>query len=1097
MKKINLASLLLLLTFGAQAGLPPVTITGENYLSKPALNKIRANPVNLAGTNVTGVLPVAKGGSTGTNTGDQTITLTGDLTGSGTGSFATTLATVNASPGTTGSASSTSVLTTNGKGLVTANSSTPIQVTESQVTSLVSDLALKAPLASPNFTGTVSAPTFSGALSGNATTATTATTAGTISGSITESQVTNLVSDLALKSPLASPTFTGTVTAPTFSGALSGNATTATTAGTISGSITEAQVTNLVSDLALKSPLASPTFTGTVTIPSGASLGTPTTLVGTNITGTASALNIGGNAATATLASTVTTNANLTGPITSVGNATSVTNNAITDAMLAQVATATFRGRATAGTGNVEVLTATQATALLNSMVGDSGSGGTKGLVPAPSSGDGAAGKVLKANGTWGAASPLTTKGDTYIYSTTNSRLPVGTDYQAIIADSNAANGLRYAKQYQGPKNYITYGDFENQASTGWTTIGCASLVNGLPTSVGSSGAAFSSSNGGRTKGANTADISGTVQLSGPLAGIASGALITIGAGTIGDGHISSAYPIDIEDQAKVMSYKVRYQVTNGTPNMSGTSANTYAVAIYSPADNAWLPVAGAFNFVQSSGVGIAQGTFQTNITTTSVQIFIYSPVAPTGTSGLYFDSVYVGPQSLAFGPAVSDWTSQTMTITGSTSNPTKGTNTEHYYTRRVGDSLELSYNYYQTVAGSAGSGTYLYALPAGMVIDTTKFNATGDQNVTNVGDATALNSGINQPMQGRVFVYDSTHLAVSTGTNGTNTQTSSSTFNALSNTTVTTTFNANVPISGWSSSSVQSADTDTRLINAVVSGNATGTVSSTFAGSANLTFPTIDSNSAGLWGTNTFTCGVTGVYEVTGQMQISGTYLINQYGVISVAKNNTEIRQSISYAGGSESSVTVPINTQLTCSAGDTLSVRAWSNSTSPSISGGTSTNYVNFKRLSGPAVVAASESVFFQAAGAVPTGTLGASHNTVIYGTKEVDSHNAYNSTTGVYTVPVSGNYQIDGSWGTTAAAAALGNANVCSIAINGTRKRAFKRNAFLNDTGAETCAVSSKYRCLAGDTITITSYTETTTPAYNNGDNVNFFSVARVGN
>jgi len=35
-------------------------------------------------------------------------------------------------------------------------------------------------------------------------------------------------------------------------------------------------------------------------------------------------LSIGGNAATATLASTVTTNANLTGPITSAGNVTSV-----------------------------------------------------------------------------------------------------------------------------------------------------------------------------------------------------------------------------------------------------------------------------------------------------------------------------------------------------------------------------------------------------------------------------------------------------------------------------------------------------------------------------------------------------------------------------------------------------------------------------------------------------------------------------------------------------------------------------------------------------------------------------------------------------
>jgi hypothetical protein len=48
-------------------------------------------------------------------------------------------------------------------------------------------------------------------------------------------------------------------------------------------------------------------------------LGTPSTLVGTNITGTAAGLTAG----------TVTTNANLTGEVTSTGNATTVTNAAV------------------------------------------------------------------------------------------------------------------------------------------------------------------------------------------------------------------------------------------------------------------------------------------------------------------------------------------------------------------------------------------------------------------------------------------------------------------------------------------------------------------------------------------------------------------------------------------------------------------------------------------------------------------------------------------------------------------------------------------------------------------------------------------------
>lgn len=83
--------------------------------------------------------------------------------------------------------------------------------------------------------------------------------------------------------------------------------------------------------------------------------------------------------------------------------AVSIANDQITNAMLANMATATFKGRTTAGTGDPEDLTQAQATALINAMVGDSGAGGTKGLAPAPGAGDAAALKYLKADGTWAA----------------------------------------------------------------------------------------------------------------------------------------------------------------------------------------------------------------------------------------------------------------------------------------------------------------------------------------------------------------------------------------------------------------------------------------------------------------------------------------------------------------------------------------------------------------------------------------------------------------------------------------------------------------------------------------------------------------------
>lgn len=65
----------------------------------------------------------------------------------------------------------------------------------------------------------------------------------------------------------------------------------------------------------------------------------------------------------------------------------------------------TILGRVASGSGPMTQLTSAQATSALTAVVGDSGLGGTKGVVPAPAAGDAAAGKVLTAAGTWGFSS--------------------------------------------------------------------------------------------------------------------------------------------------------------------------------------------------------------------------------------------------------------------------------------------------------------------------------------------------------------------------------------------------------------------------------------------------------------------------------------------------------------------------------------------------------------------------------------------------------------------------------------------------------------------------------------------------------------------
>jgi hypothetical protein len=544
--------------------------------------------------------------------------------------------------------------------------------------------------------------------------------------------------------------------------------------------------------------------------------------------------------------------------------------------------------------------------------------------------------------------------------------------------------------------NYITNGSAEAD-TTGWATY--ADTAANIP----------ADGTGGTATGLTFARST-----SSPLFGTASFTMTQANATSLQGKGVSYDFTIDSGDKAKILNIAFSYNASstfvasNGTtaPLNDGTTTTNAGnsdveVFIYDVTNAVLTPVSPQVIAANGTNNFNFNGTFQTSSNSTSYRLIFHVATTSANATGwtFKFDNVSVSAQRAVQAPAVGDWVPYTLVIGATTTPPTEGAGaTKSAYWRRVGDSMEIRFTYSQTAAGTTGTGSYLFPLPTGYSIDTNKIAVS-----TNLSGATAhdIGSGAYQlgtgnnvsGMGARIHAYDTTRLLMNNHLNSASFQTMGGVSIDLSNNPLYFQFSAKVPIAGWSSNSVMSNDTDTRVVSAI----ATGTPASVTTGNPFI-FTTVkyDSHAAYNSTTGQYTCPVSGIYDV---LATSGGN--NGPGQIAVYKNGSlysyigTISNAAGYIWTAAGSVQVV--------AGDILTLVAPVNITVPTIGS------ISFNRRSGPATIAASETVSakYMIAGAGVTSSTTAPIN---FATKTWDTHSAV--TTGAswkFTAPISGKYRM----------------------------------------------------------------------------------------
>lgn len=590
---------------------------------------------------------------------------------------------------------------------------------------------------------------------------------------------------------------------------------------------------------------------------------------------------------------------------------------------------------------------------------------------------------------------------------------------------------------------------------------------------------------------------------SSPLIGTGSFSMVQANTTSLQGKGVSYPFTIDSAFQATNLSIQLNYNASTTFVASDGVTAplndNTTStnagnsdieVFIYDVTNAILIPVSP--QVITGTGANNYQfkGTFQAASNSTSYRLIFHVASTSANATGwtFKFDNVFVGPQAQVSGAPMSDWVS--FTPTGSwVSNSTY---TGFY--RRVGGDMEIQVNI--ALAGAPTATNLTINMPTGYTIDTTRLANSTLHLGTFLGSGGGKSAGT--PVS--LLIKYSTTTAVEVGFLASITTAAITLVDATHPATFASgdaiTAWICVPVIGWGSNTVMSNDTDTRVV-AVRAVGGTATVTGSYS---DFTWSTVSNDSHGAFsGGLTFTVPVSGYYKFAGQIVFAGTGALN--GTVNVSLFNTTTSTTLlesqdTYAGAVTASFACSFSfNDVLLTAGTALKIQVKSSATLPVISASNTLNFIGIERSSGPATIAATDTVaaaYTDTAGSV----IGTSIAKYAYATKVFDTHSAYGNS-GIYTVPISGKYLISAMLSTVSATLLTNGAFALAVF----QSNAQKMNVFVPGNGAQTdfsTSLAGLLSCVSGETLSIQArFTTGTGTTAINAAGWNYFSINRIGN